>query len=88
MSLINKKSAAQGGEGNEMTGAGLGESLDFLNTENHIFLNKLNYICKNYDTNFKDVSATNNQSTLANSLLMCSGETHESASGGLGAPLS
>lgn len=59
MSLYNQKSAAKADESNEMTGAGLGESTDFLGTENHIFLNKLNYICKNYDTNFKDVSACN-----------------------------
>ena len=36
--------------------AGLGEDIDFLTNENHIFLNKLNYICKHYDTSFKDVS--------------------------------
>ena len=35
---------------------GLGEDIDFLTHENHIFLNKLNYICKHYDTSFKDVS--------------------------------
>ena len=35
---------------------GLGEDINFLTAENHIFLNKLNYICKNYDTSFKDVS--------------------------------
>ena len=37
---------------------GLGENQNFLDRENHIFLNKLNYICKNYDTAFKDVSHT------------------------------
>ena len=35
---------------------GLGEDINFLTAENHIFLNKLNYICKNYDQSFKDVS--------------------------------
>ena len=39
-----------------LTGEGLGEKEDFLTTENHLFINKLNYICKNYDTSFKDVS--------------------------------
>ena len=43
-------------EGEELTGNGIGEKVDFLSQENHIFVNKLNYICKNYDTNFKDVS--------------------------------
>ena len=38
---------------------GLGEDINFLTAENHIFLNKLNYICKNYDTSFKDVSKRN-----------------------------
>ena len=35
---------------------GLGENQNFLDKENHIFINKLNYICKNYDQAFKDVS--------------------------------
>ena len=35
---------------------GLGEDQNFLDQENHIFINKLNYICKNYDQSFKDVS--------------------------------
>ena len=35
----------------------MGESDDYLSQENHIFINKLNYMCKNYDTSFKDVSA-------------------------------
>ena len=37
-------------------GLGLGENQNFLDRENQIFINKLNYICKNYDTAFKDVS--------------------------------
>lgn len=28
---------------------------DFFDSENHIYINKLNHICKNYDTAFKDV---------------------------------
>ncbi len=55
MSLMNQKSASKPEE-NELTGLGIGESIDFLNTDNHIFINKLNYICKNYDNSFKDVS--------------------------------
>ena len=43
---------------------GLGENQNFLDRENHIFLNKLNYICKNYDTAFKDVSHTQNITPL------------------------
>ena len=39
-----------------LSGKGMGETIDFLSQENHIFLNKLTYICKNYDTSFKDVS--------------------------------
>ena len=39
-----------------LTGSGLGEGEDFLKGENHLFINKLNYICKHYDTSFKDVS--------------------------------
>ena len=35
---------------------GLGENEDFLERDNQLFINKLNYICKNYDTAFKDVS--------------------------------
>ena len=57
MALNNKKAAQALAAG--LTGEGLGEKEDFLTTENHLFINKLNYICKNYDTNFKDVS--NNQ---------------------------
>ena len=40
----------------KLTGNGLGEKEDFLTTENHLFINKLNYICKNYDKSFADVS--------------------------------
>ena len=40
----------------ELDGTGLGENEDFLTHENHIFINKLNYICKNYDSSFRDVS--------------------------------
>ena len=40
-----------------LTGHGMGESDDYLSQENRIFINKLNYICKNYDTSFQDVSA-------------------------------
>lgn len=43
-------------EGDELTGNGIGERLDFLTQDNHIFINKLNYMCKNYDSSFKDVS--------------------------------
>ena len=39
-----------------LTGDGIGEKEDFLTTENHLFINKLNYICKNYDKSFSDVS--------------------------------
>ena len=35
---------------------GIGENEDFLERDNQLFINKLNYICKNYDTSFKDVS--------------------------------
>lgn len=42
-----------------LTGNGIGERIDFLSQENHIFVNKLNYICKNYDNSFKDVSCPN-----------------------------
>ena len=28
----------------------------FIDKKNHIFINKLTYLCKNYDTAFKDVS--------------------------------
>ena len=42
----------------ELSGIGIGEQEDFLKHENHIFINKLNYICKNYDQSFKDVSKT------------------------------
>ena len=57
MSLANQRSAAaKDGDGPELTGKGMGEAIDFLNQDNHIFINKLNYICKNYDTSFKDVS--------------------------------
>jgi len=31
---------------------------DFFDSENHIYINKLNHICKNYDTAFKDVRKT------------------------------
>lgn len=64
MSLINnpaksdEKSAAKGAQGVELTGDGLGESDDFFNRQNHLFINKLNYICKHYDTAFNDVSLT------------------------------
>ena len=40
----------------QLTGDGIGENEDFLNSENHLFINKLNYICKNYDSSFRDVS--------------------------------
>lgn len=35
---------------------GLGENEDFLDRDNQIFINKLNYMCKHYDDSFKDVS--------------------------------
>ena len=35
---------------------GLGENEEYMDRENSIFINKLNYICKNYDVAFKDVS--------------------------------
>ena len=54
MALNNKKVAQALAAG--LTGEGLGEKEDFLTAENHLFINKLNYICKNYDTSFKDVS--------------------------------
>ena len=59
MSLINQKgksAIAKAAQDLGLTGAGMGESDDYLSQENHIFINKLNYICKNYDTSFKDVS--------------------------------
>lgn len=46
----------------EALGLGLGENQNFLDRENHIFINKLNYICKNYDQAFKDVSFVSLQS--------------------------
>ena len=35
---------------------GIGETEDFLERDNQLFINKLNYICKHYDSSFKDVS--------------------------------
>ena len=60
MSLINQKGKSaveKAAQDLGLTGDGMGESDDYLSQENHIFINKLNYICKNYDTSFKDVSA-------------------------------
>ena len=57
MSFLKKSTAST--EDTGLTGAGIGEAVNFLNEKNHIFINKLNYICKNYDQSFKDVS--NNQ---------------------------
>ena len=37
---------------------GLGETEEFLDRDNQLFINKLNYICKHYDDSFKDVSLT------------------------------
>ena len=42
--------------GKERKEPGIGETEDFLDRDNQLFINKLNYICKNYDTSFKDVS--------------------------------
>ena len=44
--------------GGALSGLGIGERENFLGQDNHIFINKLNYICKNYDQSFKDVSAS------------------------------
>ena len=56
MSLMNsKKPQGAAEDSDELTGSGIGERIDFLGQDNHIFINKLNFICKNYDTNFKDV---------------------------------
>ena len=60
MSLMNQKGKSaieKAAQDLGLTGDGIGESDDFLSQENHIFINKLNYVCKNYDTSFKDVSA-------------------------------
>ena len=35
--------------------------MENITSENHIFINKLNYICKNYEAHFKDVSITSNR---------------------------
>ena len=60
MSLINQKgnnpAVEKAAQDLGLTGDGMGESDDYLSQENHLFINKLNYICKNYDTSFKDVS--------------------------------
>ena len=40
----------------QLSEAGLGENEDFLERDNQLFINKLNYICKHYDSSFKDVS--------------------------------
>ena len=60
MSLINQKqgksAVEKAAQDLGLTGDGMGESDDYLSQDNHIFINKLNYICKNYDTSFKDVS--------------------------------
>ena len=52
---IQKKKAKE--EEFKLSGTGIGETENFLNQENHIFINKLNYICKNYDQSFNDVSS-------------------------------
>ena len=59
-------------------GLGLGENQNFLDRENQIFINKLNYICKNYDTAFKDVSKI--QSALIHEILL-PGEIFETSDG-------
>lgn len=60
MSFLNQKGGAKSStaasDDTGLTGTGIGESVNFLNEKNHIFINKLNYICKNYDQSFKDVS--------------------------------
>ena len=58
MSIITQK--GKGGAASKTESdpieTGIGESENFLTEENHLFINKLNYICKNYDQSFKDVS--------------------------------
>ena len=54
--LTNSKKAAAAADDEGLSGSGIGEQINFLNEKNHIFINKLNYICKNYDQSFKDVS--------------------------------
>ena len=63
----------------------MGEKDDFLSQENHLFINKLNYICKNYDTSFKDVSLSfpPRNHLLINTHYSLIGEKHETAIGGL-----
>jgi hypothetical protein len=39
-----------------LSGDGIGEKENFLTHQNHLFINKLNYMCRNYDSAFKDVS--------------------------------
>ena len=56
MKKVSNSAAAKGAQELGLTGSGMGENEDYLSHENHIFINKLNYICKNYDTSFKDVS--------------------------------
>ena len=93
MSLANQRpAAAKDGDGPELTGKGMGEQIDFLNQDNHIFINKLNYICKNYDTSFKDVSDLVTLRLICPSLILMVviaplGETHEIDDGGYGAHL-
>ena len=53
--MNSKKPQGAAEDSDELTGSGIGECIDFLGQDNHIFINKLNFICKNYDTNFKDV---------------------------------
>ena len=93
--MNQKPEAGADGEGQELTGRGMGEAVDFLSQDNHIFINKLNYICKNYDTSFKDVSHTQAsfwptirallRLRLTHALLRLIGETHENDDGGHGA---
>ena len=59
---FNKQSKS--GRQPDLSGDGLGEAENFLNQENHVFINKLNYICKNYDSSFKDVSSFSQKLTF------------------------
>jgi len=59
--MTNRKKAAEEAASKNpndvyLTGNGMGEVDDFLSSQNHLFINKLNFICKNYDESFKDVT--------------------------------
>ena len=69
----NKKSKT--GREPDLSGEGLGEAENFLNQENQIFINKLNYICKNYDSSFKDVSSFSQKLTFT----LMAGQNYETA---------